>query len=216
MRSSLICTKPNVAELLCRTAQRWNHLWYSDPPCQSYNPLWCVVQAACEAHVASNSGLLSSTARTGCINFHKRHRKSVQTHLLAEAGFGLCHRNTPSEGEHSISALEKQPMNTAAQVDEEHANPPGAASTGTPEFKEHYCESLSLTNTHAKLAEPSNKAILTTPLLSSPAWCFLCSAGTRFCVPAQCAGCRNWSSWRKELCFRWWVLPWINSYHPQT
>lgn len=53
-------------------------------------------------------------------------------------------------------------------------------------------------NTHAKLAQPWEKEILTPSLLYSPAWCFLCYAGTSFCVAAQCTGCRNWSSWGKK------------------
>lgn len=38
------------------------------------------------------------------------------------------------------------------------------------------------------LAQPSKKAIFIPSLLSSPAWCFLCYAGTSFCTAAQCAG----------------------------
>lgn len=53
-------------------------------------------------------------------------------------------------------------------------------------------------NTHAKLAQPYEKEILTPSLLYSPAWCFLCYAGISFCVAAQCTGCRNGSSWEKN------------------
>lgn len=49
-----------------------------------------------------------------------------------------------------------------------------------------------------KLAQPSEKAILTPSLLYSPAWCFLCCAGTGFCLAAQCAGYRHGSSWREK------------------
>lgn len=104
------------------------------------NPLRCVVHAACEAHVDSNSGLPLSNVRTGYVNFHKMNRKLVQTYPLAEAGLELCHSNTRFEGEHSTSALEKHNINTGVQGDDKHANPPVLASAGTPEFKQHYCE----------------------------------------------------------------------------
>lgn len=99
-----------------------------------------MAHAAGEARVDSNSGLVSSNAGTGYINFHKTSRKLVQTHPLAEAELELCHRNTPFEGERSTFALEKQSINAGSPADGKHANPPVLASAGTPEFKQHYCE----------------------------------------------------------------------------
>lgn len=154
--------------------------------------------------------LAYSQARQGlAILTFTRGTESQCRHPLAEAGLGLCHRNTPLEGEHSISALEKQIMNTAAQVGNEHANPLGADSTGTPEFKQRYCESLSLTDLTHMQSWQSHPTKQSSPLPSSvllpDASCALL-AHVSVCLPsAQGAGIG--SSWRKELCFLWWVLP---------
>lgn len=119
-------------------------------------------------------------------------RKLVQTHPLAELGLSSV-RNAHFEGEHSTFALERQNINTGTQADDKHANTPALASAGAPEFKQHYCESFSQTDlTHMQSWRSHlRKAILTPSLLYSPAWCFLCYAGTSFCVAAQCTGCRN-------------------------